>query len=230
MVFLERRLPYITSDIKEVPGKSFDYIIVEGGTSGCPLAATLSEKYSVLVVERGGSPYGNPLIMYKKNFGVSLIQRDEFSSEAQSLISEDGVRNHKGRVLGGSTAINTGFYSRASKDYVDKAKWDEKLVKEAYEWVESRVVFKPRLSPWQTAVKRGLVEAGVLPFNGFSLEHLEGTKVSGTLFDEYGRRHTAAGNPWRITVLLNATVKNVIFYQCSKHHLSIPVSIIYLFW
>ncbi|KAK9039478.1 hypothetical protein V6N11_014678 [Hibiscus sabdariffa] len=32
----------------------FDYIIVGGGTAGCPLAATLSEKASVLMLERGG--------------------------------------------------------------------------------------------------------------------------------------------------------------------------------
>ncbi|KAM1082557.1 hypothetical protein ACFX13_021527 [Malus domestica] len=35
----------------------YDYIIVGGGTSGCPLAATLSANYSVLVLERGKSSY-----------------------------------------------------------------------------------------------------------------------------------------------------------------------------
>ena len=50
----------MTSDVKEVSGKFFDYIIVGGGTAGCPLAATLSEKLSVLLVERGGSPYEIP--------------------------------------------------------------------------------------------------------------------------------------------------------------------------
>jgi (R)-mandelonitrile lyase len=34
----------------------YDYIIVGGGTAGCPLAATLSEYYRVLVLERGGVP------------------------------------------------------------------------------------------------------------------------------------------------------------------------------
>ncbi|KAK0574308.1 hypothetical protein LWI29_021445 [Acer saccharum] len=208
-------LPYMTSDVQQVSGKSFNYIIVGGGTAGCPLAATLSEKFTVLLVERGGSPYGNPLVIDKKYYGLSLLQTDEFSSVAQSFISKDGVSNLRGRVLGGSSSINGGFYSRASEDSVKMAGWDEGLVKEAYEWVESKVVFTPQLTPWQSVVEFGLIEAGILPYNGFSLEHLEGTKVGGTVFDELGKRHTSAdlleaGNPNNIMVLLNTTVKNII--------------------
>ncbi|KAK2636197.1 hypothetical protein Ddye_030989 [Dipteronia dyeriana] len=208
-------LPDMTSDVQQVSGKSFDYIIVGGGTAGCPLAATLSEKFTVLLVERGGSPYGNPLVIDKKYYGLSLLQTDEFSSVAQSFISKDGVTNLRGRVLGGSSSINGGFYSRASEDSVKKAGWDEGLVKEAYEWVESKVVFTPQLTPWQSVVEFGLLEAGILPYNGFSLEHLKGTKVGGTVFDESGKRHTSAdllqaGNPNNIMILLNTTVNNII--------------------
>ncbi|KAH8479525.1 hypothetical protein H0E87_031298 [Populus deltoides] len=170
-----KNLPYLTSDVEEVSGKSFDYIVVGGGTAGCPLAATLSERFSVLVIERGGSPYGNPLVSDKMYYGFPLIQPDEFSSVAQSFVSKDGVESHRGRVLGGSSAIN----------------------------------------------ELGLLEAGILPYNGFSMEHIEGTKIGGTLFDEYGIRHTSAdlletGNPENIIVLLNATVKNIIFHVNGK--------------
>lgn len=211
----------MTSDVNEVSGKSFDYIVVGGGTTGCPLAATLSEEFSVLLVERGSSPYGNPLVTDKRYYGFSLIQTDEFSSVAQSFISKDGVQNHRGRVLGGSSAINGGFYSRASEDFVKRAGWNEELVKEAYGWVESKVVFAPELTPWQTVVEFGLLEAGILPYNGYSLEHIEGTKVGGTVFDQCGKRHTSAdllekGNPKNIIVLLNTTVKNIIFNTNGK--------------
>ncbi|XP_021299643.1 protein HOTHEAD-like [Herrania umbratica] len=211
-------LPYVTSDVKEVGGKSFDYIVVGGGTAGCPLAATLSEKFSVLLVERGGSPYGNPLVLDKRFYGFSLIQTDEFSSVAQDFISADGVRNCRGRVLGGSSAINGGFYSRASKDFVNSVGWDEELVKDAYAWVESRIVSTPELTPWQTVVEFALLEAGILPYNGFSLEHIEGTKIGGSIFDIWGTRHTSAdllkaANPKNIVVLLNATVKSIIFHS-----------------
>ena len=91
-----RGLPYyMTSDVKEVAGKSFDYIVVGGGTTACPLAATLSENFSVLLVERGGSPFGNPLVTDKSYYGLSLVQTDEYTSLAQSFVSKDGVQNYR---------------------------------------------------------------------------------------------------------------------------------------
>jgi len=35
----------------------------------------------------------------------------------------------RGRVLGGSSAINGGFYSRATEEFVCKDGWDKELVK-----------------------------------------------------------------------------------------------------
>ncbi|XP_015895128.2 protein HOTHEAD isoform X2 [Ziziphus jujuba] len=211
-------LPHMTSDVEEVSGKSFDYIVVGGGTAGCPLAATLSERFSVLLVERGGSSFENPFILEKKYYGFSLLQTDEHTSLAQSFISKDGISNLRGRVLGGSSAMNGGFYSRASQDFVKKVGWNNELVKNAYEWVESRIVFKPELTPWQTVAEFSFLEAGILPYNGFSLEHIKGTKLGGSIFDECGKRHTSAdlllaGNLNNITVLLNATVKSVIIHN-----------------
>ncbi|KNA22858.1 hypothetical protein SOVF_029670 [Spinacia oleracea] len=211
----------MTSDVNEVEGKSFDYIIVGGGACGCPLAATLSEKFSVLVIERGDTPYSNPTILERTKFGYPLVETNKYTSAAQEFISLDGVLNYRGRVLGGSTAINSGFYSRASDPFIKKMGWDEEMVKQAYEWVESKVVFAPEmLSPWQSVVLDGLLEAGVLPFNGYTLEHVQGTKLSGTIFDVSGRRHTAAdllggGNPKNIVVLLNATVSKIFFHPDS---------------
>ncbi|XP_074300928.1 protein HOTHEAD-like [Silene latifolia] len=215
---LEAKLPYMTSNATEIEGKSFDYIIIGGGASGCALAATLSEKFSVLVIERGGSPYNNPTILERTKFGFPLLETNKYTSVAQEFVSIDGVVNYRGRVLGGSTSINSGFYSRASCEFVKKMGWDENMVKSAYEWIESKLVFPPFLSPWQSVVLDGLLEAGVLPFNGYSLEHLQGTKLSGTLFDAFGNRHTAAdlliaGNLQNITVLLNATVSKIMFHN-----------------
>ncbi|XP_050237395.1 protein HOTHEAD-like [Mercurialis annua] len=220
LVNLSESSPLImmTSDVNEVSGKSFDYIVVGGGTAGCSLAATLSEKFSVLLIERGGSPYDIPLLLHKRYFFFPALQiGDRFSSVAQSFVSRDGVPNIRGHVLGGTSVINAGFYSRATDDYVHRVGWDEQLVKQAYEWAESKIAFKlPELAPWQSVFKFGLLEAGVLPFNGFSLEHIEGTKIGATIYDEYGIRHPSsdllvAGNPKNIMILLNATVKSIIF-------------------
>lgn len=95
----------------------YDYIIVGGGTAGCPLAATLSQNASVLLLERGGSPYGNPNITNLNAFGAALADLSP-TSPSQRFISEDGVINARARVLGGGSCLNAGFYTRASTDYV----------------------------------------------------------------------------------------------------------------
>ncbi|CAK9165622.1 unnamed protein product, partial [Ilex paraguariensis] len=193
----------------------YDYIIVGGGTAGCPLAATLSQNYTVLLLERGGSPYGNPNITDLAAFGAALSDLSP-KSPSQRFISEDGVINARARVLGGGSCINAGFYSRAATDYVSKAGWDGQLVNESYRWVENKVAFLPPVRQWQSAVRDGLLEAGVVPNNGFTYDHINGTKVGGTIFDRDGHRHTAAdlleyANPSGITVLLHASVHKILF-------------------
>ena len=90
-------------------------------------------------------------------------------------------------------------------------------VEESYEWVEKQNAFKPhQLTPWSLAIRDGLLEAGVLPYNGYTLDHLDGTKIGASTFDNKGKRHTAAdllrsANPDNIVVLLNATVSRILF-------------------
>ncbi|KAG5531101.1 hypothetical protein RHGRI_025899 [Rhododendron griersonianum] len=161
----------------------YDYIIVGGGTSGCPLAATLSQNANVLLLERGGSPYGNDNITYLSAFGQALSDLSP-TSPSQRFISEDGVISARGRVLGGGSCLNAGFYTRAATSYVAGAGWDGRLANESYDWVERVVAFQPPMLEWQSAVRAGLVEAGVVPDNGFTYDHLPGTKVGawGMLF------------------------------------------------
>ncbi|KAK7330651.1 hypothetical protein VNO77_24849 [Canavalia gladiata] len=193
----------------------YDYIVIGGGTAGCPLAATLSQSYSVLLLERGGSPYGNPNITNLAAFGAALSDTSP-TSPSQRFISEDGVINARARVLGGGSCLNAGFYTRASPQYVREAGWDGKAVNESYNWVEKIVAFQPQVKQWQSAVRDGLLEIGILPNNGFTYDHIHGTKVGGTIFDQHGNRHTAAdllqyANPTGITVLLHATVHRILF-------------------
>lgn len=49
--------PYVQDASTAAISLEADYIIVGGGTAGCPLAATLSERFSVILLERGGVPY-----------------------------------------------------------------------------------------------------------------------------------------------------------------------------
>ncbi|XP_050387854.1 protein HOTHEAD [Argentina anserina] len=205
------------NDATSAPPQIFyDYIIVGGGTAGCPLAATLSHGgATVLVLERGGSPYTDPNITDIGNFASVLLDKSP-TSPAQPFTSEDGVYNARARILGGGSAVNAGFYSRASTHYIKEAGWNQKLVEQAYEWVEQVVAFQPPLMEWETALRDGLLEVGVLPNNGFTFNHSYGTKVGGTIFDKEGHRHTAAdlleyADASSITVYLHAIVHKILF-------------------
>ncbi|XP_023000349.1 protein HOTHEAD-like [Cucurbita maxima] len=194
----------------------YDYIIVGGGTAGCPLAATLSQNFSVLLLERGGVPFTNANVSFLRNFHIGLADTSP-TSASQFFASTDGVINSRARILGGGSAINAGFYTRASARFINKVGWDEKLVNESYSWVEKQIVHRPNLADWQNAFTQSLLDVGISPFNGFTYDHLYGTKVGGTIFDGSGRRHTtaellASGNPDKLTVLVHATVQRLIFY------------------
>lgn len=195
--------------------KSYDYIVVGGGTAGCPLAATLSRNFSVLLLERGGTPFANSNVSFMQNFHITLADLSS-TSASQMFLSTDGVFNSRARVLGGGSCINAGFYTRASTSYIKSVGWDEKLVNESFPWVEEQIVHRPDFPPWQQAVKDSLLEVGISPFNGFTYDHIYGTKVGGTIFDRFGRRHTAAellasANPENIQVLVHATVQKIEF-------------------
>ncbi|KAE9588099.1 putative glucose-methanol-choline oxidoreductase, FAD/NAD(P)-binding domain-containing protein [Lupinus albus] len=198
----------------------YDYIIVGGGTAGCPLAATLSQNFSVLLLERGGIPFTNPNVSFLENFHITLADTSP-TSASQYFISTDGVLNARARILGGGTSINAGFYTRASTRYIENVGWDAKLVNESYPWVEKQIVHRPKFSAWQRAARDSLLDAGVSPFNGFTYDHKYGTKVGGTIFDRFGRRHTSAellahGNPDKLTVLIHATVQKIVFDTTGK--------------
>ncbi|KAL2321454.1 hypothetical protein Fmac_025833 [Flemingia macrophylla] len=195
----------------------YDYIIVGGGTAGCPLGATLSQRYRVLVLERGGLGRGNPNLINQEGFLTNLLNTHAADSPAQPFTSEDGVPNARGRLLGGSSAINAGFYSRADPDFFARSglPWNLTMVNHSYHWVESQIVFRPTLKTWQSAVRDGLLEAGVTPYNGFTLDHATGTKIGGSTFDPAGRRHSSAdllthARASNIKVAVHATVERLL--------------------
>ncbi|KAL6874133.1 hypothetical protein ACP4OV_014215 [Aristida adscensionis] len=218
---------YLVDAVAMPPVEQYDYIVVGGGTAGCPLAATLAGPGGgrVLLLERGGAPSEFPALATAGGFVRTLAMADpapESDGPAQAFTSEDGVPNVRARVLGGGTAINAGFYSRAHPDWFgghgEGAKvtnWDMRLVNASYEWVERQLTFQPTVHGWQAAVRAALLEADVTPWNGFTMDHVAGTKVGATTFDASGCRHSAAdllafARPGRLRVALRATVTRII--------------------
>ncbi|KAB2626012.1 (R)-mandelonitrile lyase 1-like [Pyrus ussuriensis x Pyrus communis] len=184
----------------------YDYIVVGGGTAGCPLAATLSSKYSVLVLERG------------KGFIYNLQQEDDGETPVQRVMSEDGIPTVRGRILGGTSIISAGVYARANISFLSESgvEWDINLVNATYEWIEDTIVYKPNAFAWQTVTQKAFLEAGVLPENGFSLDHVPETRITGSTFDNSGTRHAAdellnKGDLDNLRVAVHANVEKILF-------------------
>ena len=99
-----------------------DYIIVGAGSAGCVLANRLTEdpRISVLLVEAGGSdrhPYIAAPAGFLKTFADPRFNWC-FTTEPGAAIGDRAIHFPRGKVLGGSSAINGHLYVRGqARDY-----------------------------------------------------------------------------------------------------------------
>lgn len=94
----------------------YDYVIVGGGSAGCVLASRLSEDPSVrvMMIEAGGRRRG---LMMRMPAGVYRVYLDprtnwNYKSKPQSGLNGRVIDIPRGKVLGGSSAINAMVYLR----------------------------------------------------------------------------------------------------------------------
>lgn len=104
-----------------------DYVIIGSGSAGSALAYRLSEdgKYSVIVIEAGGSDIGPfiqmpgalawPMSMKRYNWG--------YLSEPEPNLNNRRITAPRGKVLGGSSSINGLVYVRGHAE--DFNRWEE---------------------------------------------------------------------------------------------------------
>ncbi|KAM7489765.1 hypothetical protein LguiB_027249 [Lonicera macranthoides] len=75
-------LQFVYNTTESPSEEVYDYIVIGGGTAGCPLARTLSANYSVLLLEQGGVAFNDPYVLLKENEIVNLLQADDIDSPA----------------------------------------------------------------------------------------------------------------------------------------------------
>lgn len=101
---------------------SADYVIIGSGSAGSTLAYRLSEngKYSVLVLEYGGSDAG-PFIQMPGalSYPMNMKRYDwEFKTQAEPHLNGRSLVVPRGKVIGGSSSINGMVYVRGhAEDY-----------------------------------------------------------------------------------------------------------------
>lgn len=165
-------MPFISVD--DSVSQSYNYVLVGGGTAGLTLAARLSEdpSVSVLVLEAGGFNPGDQLISRPVQFGAQLGQDAyawTFKTVPQENVGGRQIGWDRGKVLGGSSAINFSVWTNPAKGDIDD--W-EKLGNAGWNWENfSKYLSKaisitpPSGSPAQLE-RRGSLEAWNLPKNG----------------------------------------------------------------
>lgn len=112
---------------QDFAARRHDYLIVGGGTAGLALAARLSERpeITVGVVEAGPAVFDEPAINIPGYFGQAINSKYDwqFETTAQPSMGGNKVPWPRGKVLGGTSALNLMGWNRGNREDYDA--WEQ---------------------------------------------------------------------------------------------------------
>ncbi|VTU36581.1 Alcohol dehydrogenase [acceptor] [Variovorax sp. PBS-H4] len=126
------------------PGAEFDFIVCGAGSAGCAIAARLSEsgRHQVLLIEAGGRDKN--INIRVPLFVVNLLNDPDvtwpYLTEPQEFLNGKPQRWTRGRVIGGSGAINGNLFARGDPAEYDN--WSNNLGCRGWSYDDMLPVFK----------------------------------------------------------------------------------------
>ncbi len=220
--------------------RTYDYVIVGGGSAGCVLAGRLSEDPAtrVLLLEAGGAD-GHPYIRIP--LGMGKLQMKRMFEWGQNSVPEAGMANRpmralRGKVLGGGSSINMTAFTRGSAGDFDRwarngaGGWSWNDVLPYFRRIETweggastlrggtgpvHVVAAKPNDPLTTAVDRAAVACGYPLTGDYNAQSVGFGRTQFNLHN--GRRDSAARayllpamNRHNLTVVTGATARRIL--------------------
>ncbi|GLB38730.1 putative aryl-alcohol oxidase [Lyophyllum shimeji] len=117
-------LAAVVTKVTDLPTRDFDFVVVGGGTAGLAVANRLTEnpKYSVLVIEAGGSNVAlfDSEVPFFNGHLFNTPADWNYTTAPMAGIEGRSVGYPQGHILGGTSSMNGLAYTRGSSDDYDR--------------------------------------------------------------------------------------------------------------